>query len=125
MDDWRSQVWEEIERLDSSSSEAAARDVGDVNEDPLFILIKPYDGVTVLDLVTTDGVPFNKLMTVLAHDCLQISHWRQEVGQVPYLPPFQFVPQNQNVNSSSVQLYDNCSSNVRLTHRLYRKSTRA
>ncbi|CAM6083172.1 unnamed protein product [Calypogeia fissa] len=79
VDEWRSHVWEEMERLDCSSSQAAARDVGDINEDPLVIAIKPYDGATILDLISTDNIPFNKLITVLAYDCLQISHWRQQV----------------------------------------------
>lgn len=79
VDEWRSHIWEKLEQFDSTSSQAAARDVGDINEDPVQIVTKPLEGFTVLDLIATDNFPFNKLLIVLAHDCHEILQLRKQV----------------------------------------------
>ncbi|KAG6552860.1 hypothetical protein Mapa_005515 [Marchantia paleacea] len=84
VDEWRSHIWEKLEQFDSNSSQAAARDVGDINEDPVHIITKPLEGLTVLDLIATDNFPFNKLLIVLAHDCHEILQLRKQASSKIY-----------------------------------------
>ncbi|KAL3684666.1 hypothetical protein R1sor_002688 [Riccia sorocarpa] len=78
VDEWRSHIWDKLEQCDSNSTQAAARDVGDISGDPIHILTKPLEGLTILDLIATDNIILNKLLIVLAHDCHEIQLLRKQ-----------------------------------------------
>eukprot|EP01018_Ginkgo_biloba_P015625 Gb_31040 [translate_table: standard] len=74
VDEWRDQIVKKLSVLHDNPLEASsAIDVGDVNCDPIHILLEPKDSSSLLSLVETDNVPLNKFITVLAYDCLEIS----------------------------------------------------
>lgn len=82
VDEWRATVLLKLEQHDGNALKAAAGDVADINRDPIHLTAQPQSGPPLLDLTATDNVPFTKLVTVLAHDCLEIQRLHKEVSEL-------------------------------------------
>lgn len=81
VDEWRGEVSETLETVaDNGLTGVASRDTGAINQDPIHIRTQFLDDASILDLVTTENVGLNKVVTVLAFDCLEIHRLRKLVS---------------------------------------------
>ena len=79
VDEWRGEASAVLESAtDYGCAGLASRDAADVNRDPLQLRTHNCDDANVLDLVMmTDNSVFNKIVTVLAFDCVEMDRFRQ------------------------------------------------
>lgn len=75
VDDWRGEASSIVEAI------ADIGFVGDVIDDPVQLQTRFCDDIRLLELVVTDHSVFNKVVTVLAFDCLEI-HRLQHLASV-------------------------------------------
>lgn len=80
VDEWRGRVSSKTKSFQGQVLEAALGDsVGDIVSDPVHINPSdPRDRTPLLALVHTNNVLFNKLITVLSYDCIEIERLRKQ-----------------------------------------------
>ncbi|KAJ7526561.1 hypothetical protein O6H91_16G012300 [Diphasiastrum complanatum] len=72
VDEWSGQVSETLAQLSENALGFANNDCGDINRDAIHMLVEARDSTSVLNLINTDNVPFNKVMIVLSNVCSEL-----------------------------------------------------
>lgn len=87
VDEWRGEAAAVLEpAVDYGCTGFAPREAADVNQDPVQLRTSICDSADVLDLVmSTDNSIFNKIVTVLALDCIEMGRFRQ-LAQAKFYP---------------------------------------
>lgn len=83
VDEWRSRVSSKNKDFQGQNLEAVLNDsgnaIGNIISDPLRINpLEPADRTPLLHLVHTNNVLFNKLITVLSYDCIEITRLHKQ-----------------------------------------------
>lgn len=87
VDEWRGEASAVLESVvDCGCTVSAPREAADVNQDPVQLRTYICDDADVLDLVMiTENSIFNKIVTVLAFDCIEMGRFRQ-LAQARFYP---------------------------------------
>lgn len=78
VDEWRPRIALKFQNIQGDVLEAVGCDLGNINSDPVHISTEVKESATILSLVDTNNVLFNKLMIVLAYDCVEIERLRRQ-----------------------------------------------